>query len=112
MPSAGTHDYQLIVEKGINMFAVNQADSESGSNDNLLESADNVLSEFLEGYDIPPRLLKWLKLVDAEKIMDFGLSGRGGKNRFHIAMDNTAEKSGAAMYLARKDKDLPVVRAI
>ncbi len=111
-PSAGTHDYQLIVEKGINMFAVNQSDPESGTHDDLLESSDNVLSEFLEGYDIPPRLLKWLKLVDAEKIKDYGLSLRGGKNRFHIAMDNTAEKGGAAMYVARKDKDLPIVRSI
>lgn len=110
-PSAGKHDYNLVVEKGIAVFSVDQSDDGCSLQENLLENSKNVLAEFLSDVSVPPRLARWLKLIDAESVSGSGLKSKG-PNRFHVAMDNTEEEKGAALYLAKKDGDLPQVRKI
>jgi len=110
-PSAGTHDFQLIVERGICTFSV---DMSNETNDPLiskapLDSVTSVLQKFVA--DVSPRIARWLKVIDAEEL-GRGISGEDGDWRFNIAMSNCGNSRGGVIYLGKKGKDAPVTGAI
>lgn len=108
-PSAGTHDYGLIVERGISTLSMDLRECENDDGSLMakssMDSCENSLGKFLEG--VPERLAKWIKIIDAEEI---GRTETGEKAnwRFNIAMNNVEGKQEAVVYLAHEGKDAPL----
>ncbi len=125
-PSAGTHDYRLIKEKGIATLSVdagrtieNIGDPKKADHifsEEILNAVPNRITRFLDGNktedDIPDKILKYVKVISAR---DLGTEvlGKTRDWRFQVAMNNRQLKPGdprmATVYFSQKGKNLPQV---
>jgi hypothetical protein len=109
-PSAGTHDFQLIIERGISTFGMNLSENGNDAGAHMaktqLDEGENMLARFVS--DVPERLARWIRVLDAEEI---GRASTGKKKdwRFNIAMNNTAGSQEAVVYMAQEGKDAPII---
>jgi hypothetical protein len=111
-PSAGTHDYQLIIERGISTMSVNlkeEADGPQALAAGFLEGSKNHIEQLIG--EVPPRLSRWLKVVDAREVGN-RLTGVEKEWRFNIAMSNLPGSRGSAIYLAEEGKDSPELKGV
>jgi hypothetical protein len=106
-PSAGTHDFQLIIERGICTFGVDLSEEKHHPLmvKESLDSGTNILGRFVK--DVPERLARWIKVVDAEEV-GRATSGEESNWRFNIAMNNIKDSQEAVVYLAAEGEYAPV----
>jgi|GEM_PF-2789690 len=113
-PSAGTHDFQLIREKGILTAAAHLGSEPDSVNRDRFNDAPSCLEELLadagllsEGAIIPEHIKRWLRVIKAD---DLGEKGQSWG--FNMAMNNRTKKGAgrsAGLYLAPKGTLAPVL---
>lgn len=110
-PSAGSHDYQLIVEKGILTLSIKRGCEDAENTDlmrkEMLDNAPNTIKDLPGMSEIPSRIAKWLRLVKSEDIGK-SLTGQSAKWRLHIAASNTGKRE-AVVYLAKEGQSKPKI---